>query len=138
MKTTHRMSNNLQQLLARARQGHAYKREKIVLALTEEMLSLMEQQGINKTQLAAKLGKSKPYITKILSGTANFTLDSLIQLADALGTELNIHFTPLHCETQWIDFHSQHSQPLRKNSTQNWDQWQADELLETPQLLAQA
>ena len=87
------MNNRLAEIMKKARQSHAYKREKIVLSLTEEMIVLMEQQEINKSELAERLGKSKPYITKIMSGSANFTLDSLIQIADALDSEINVHLT---------------------------------------------
>lgn len=131
------MKNKLQALIHKAKQGQAYKREKIVLALTEEMIALMEHQGINKSALAERMETSKPYITKIMSGTANFTLDSMIQIADALNSELSVHLTAKNCETQWIDIISKSSTTLVKNSQPSPDQWQADEILESPELLQQ-
>ena len=127
------MSKKLQDILRKARQGHAYKREKIVLALTEEMIALMELQNINKSDLADRLGCSKPYVTKILSGTANFTLDTMIQMADALNSELNIHLTSQNCETQWIDFKTKPSSAIIK-STPTWEQWESDEFFESSTL----
>ena len=130
------MKNKLQDILRKARQGQSYKREKIVLALTEEMITLMHQQGINKSALAERLGTSKPYITKIMSGSANFTLDSMIQIADALGSELSIHLTGKDCDTLWIDARKETaSKTIKKNSCPTWEGWRSDEMLEKPQLL---
>jgi len=129
------MNKRLAKIMKKARQSHAYKREKIVLSLTEEMIVLMEQQEINKSELAERLGKSKPYITKIMSGSANFTLDSLIQIADALDSEINVHLTHKNCETLWIDVHNESaSKTLRKNSDPGWNNWQSDEAYETYEL----
>ena len=127
------MKNKLQALLQKAKQGQVYKREKIVLALTEEMIALMEQQGINKSVLADRMETSKPYITKVMSGTANFTLESMIQIADALNSELSVHLTAKDCETQWIDFKSKPSCTIKK-STPTWEQWKSDEVLESSEL----
>jgi len=132
------MKKQLANILNKARQGKAYKREKVVLALTEEMIVLMEQQGVNKSVLAERMETSKPYITKIMSGTANFTLESMIQIADALNSELSVHLTAKDCETQWIDFSSKPSSHLVKNSTPTWEQWESEEMLEKPKLLETA
>ena len=128
------MKKTLHNILNQARQGRAYKREKIVLALTEEMIALMEQQGMNKSELAERMDTSKPYITKVMSGTANFTLDSMIQIADALNSELSVHLTAKDCETQWIDFTSKSSTTLVKNPAPIWDKWTIDELFESSEL----
>jgi len=134
------MKKQLANILNKARQGKAYKREKIVLALTEEMIVLMEQQGVNKSVLAERMETSKPYITKIMSGTAkNFTLDTMIQIADALDAEINVHLTSKNCETVWIDVSPKPiSVAIKKNTKPSWEQWQSDEMLEKPKLLKTA
>jgi transcriptional regulator with XRE-family HTH domain len=57
---------------------------------TAEILAVMEQRGISRSELARRLGASPAYVTKILRGDANFTLASLAKLAAALGAELEI------------------------------------------------
>jgi transcriptional regulator with XRE-family HTH domain len=56
----------------------------------------MEAAGINQTTLAAKLGKSRQYIAKILGekNRANFTIDSLAEISVALGVQLHTRLIP--------------------------------------------
>ncbi|MGL4398710.1 MAG: helix-turn-helix domain-containing protein, partial [Luteolibacter sp.] len=48
-----------------------------------------------RTALADKIGSSPAYITKILRGETNFTLDSMVKIATALGCELTIGLRPV-------------------------------------------
>lgn len=50
----------------------------------------MQEQGITRAELARRLGTSQAYITRVLSGNANFTLKTISKLAMALGMELEI------------------------------------------------
>ena len=47
---------------------------------------------INRAKLANLLNVSPPAVTKILNGNSNFTLKTLISLADALDMELKVDF----------------------------------------------
>ena len=58
--------------------------------ITEDILTAMEEKGINKSQLAEKLGKSRQYVNRILNETANFTLDTLAKFACALDCEIEV------------------------------------------------
>lgn len=48
----------------------------------------MQSAGLSKSQFAKKMGKSPSEITKWLSGTHNFTIDSLQEISAALGVEI--------------------------------------------------
>jgi transcriptional regulator with XRE-family HTH domain len=48
----------------------------------------MIAQGINRTELARRLGTSKPYITEMLSGEVNMTLDTIAKVARAIEAEI--------------------------------------------------
>lgn len=52
--------------------------------LVEDILASMRDRGMNKNQLAEKLGKSRQYVTRILNESDNFTLATVAQLACAL------------------------------------------------------
>lgn len=52
--------------------------------ITEDILQAMEEEEINKSQLAKRMKKSKQYISRILNETANFTFKSLAEIACAL------------------------------------------------------
>jgi len=69
-----------------------FRLEKLILELTEKIAERMKQKKINRTNLAALLQVSRPAVTKILDGNSNFTLRTLLSLADALDLDLKIDF----------------------------------------------
>lgn len=48
----------------------------------------MQTAGLSKSQFAKKMGKSPSEVTKWLSGTHNFTIDSLQEISSVLGVEI--------------------------------------------------
>ena len=54
------------------------------MQFVEDIFKAMHEQGINRNQLAAKLGKSRQYVGRILNENANFTLETLAEFACAL------------------------------------------------------
>ncbi len=54
----------------------------------------MNKQGINKKELAEKLGKSKQYVGRVLNENANFTLKSLAEIACALDMNVEARLYP--------------------------------------------
>lgn len=78
-------------LMDQARQSDAYWSARAVYEFTEDVVRLMEQRGLTKSELAARLGCSPAYVTKILRGNANFTVDSMVRLARAVDGCLTLH-----------------------------------------------
>jgi ribosome-binding protein aMBF1 (putative translation factor) len=72
----------------------AYKTEAAVLEFTEELVARMEEQGVSRADLARKIGCSPAYVTKILRGGTNFTLETMVKIADVLGCEVRTHLQP--------------------------------------------
>lgn len=64
--------------------------------IVEDILRAMEATGINRNTLAAKLGKSRQYVGKILDEErrANFTIDTLAELSSALDVKLHVRMLP--------------------------------------------
>lgn len=77
-----------------ARSSHAYRAEGAALRFTEDLIACMKSSGLTRTALAEKIGSSPAYITKILRGETNFTLDSMVKIATALDCELTIGLSP--------------------------------------------
>jgi len=90
-------------ILDRSRKTLDYKIESARVDFIEEALGIMAAQGISKAELARKLGVSKPYVTKLLGGGANLTLESMVRLAEALDCSLSTHLTQAGFSPRWVD-----------------------------------
>jgi len=54
----------------------------------------MEARGWTQADLARQLGKSRAYVSKLLSGGENLTLETLAQLGEVLGCQWNLALRP--------------------------------------------
>jgi transcriptional regulator with XRE-family HTH domain len=72
-----------------------WQQERVILEVTERICELMEEQGINRSQLADLLDKSRAYITQILRGNANLTLRSISDIYLALGRQFHADDAPI-------------------------------------------
>jgi len=79
-----------------------FRLETLILNITEKICTRMQQKKINRTRLAEKLKVSPPAVTKILNGNSNFTLKTLLSIADALDLELKIDFVDRNTISKWI------------------------------------
>lgn len=71
-----------------AKEQEEYWLEAIKIKFAEQILSHIDTLKISRKELACRLGSSPAYITKILRGSSNFTLKSMINIAQALDCEL--------------------------------------------------
>ena len=67
-------------------EDRALAREELIYNATEDLLVLMERMEVSKKELARRLGRSKSYVTQLLSGARNMTLGTLSDICFALGT----------------------------------------------------
>lgn len=84
-------SKRFQKLLEEARQGDDYWIADAQIKFTEQLHELMERRQISKSELARRIGSSPAYITKIMRGSTNFTLASMVQLVRALDGDLQVN-----------------------------------------------
>jgi len=96
-------SNKLQSMIGAARSKHGYKVESAILGFTEEIVSRLDQLNMSQTDLADAIEVKPSYITKILRGNSNFTLDTMVKIATALDCEYCGHLRPIGAETKWFD-----------------------------------
>jgi len=76
-------SSILDEVLKSVSSKEAKKVEKNMV-LAAKIYDAMKAKGWNKTDLAESLGKNNSVITKWLSGTHNFTADTLFDIEDVL------------------------------------------------------
>lgn len=71
---------------------------KIKMQIAARIEDFMKSKGWNKSKFAEKVGKNPSEITKWLSGTQNFTLDVLTEIAFVLDIEVMALFGKRHIE----------------------------------------
>lgn len=49
----------------------------------------MKEKGISKSELARIIGKTPAYITKVMSGDANLTIESMVMFSRAIGMKFS-------------------------------------------------
>lgn len=113
MKIKHSKANNpLAKLFAETPSVEAeaeYKK----LMIMEEILKLMKEKGINRTQLASGMGVAPSRVTAMMSGSNNFTIETLVRAGRVLGVDLIQGFVPTGQKGHWVTI------PETKATTEN-------------------
>lgn len=95
--------NSFDELFQRAEERTGYWVELAKLDFTEEMLARMKERGLKKTQLAARLGAKPAFVTRLVSGHNNFTLETMVRVARALNCEFRCHLQRAGTKACWLD-----------------------------------
>ena len=82
-----------------------------ITEFAEDIWRLMEEQKVSRAELARRLGTSRAYVTKLLGGNANFTLETMTKVAMAFGCTVHVHVADQKATTRWIDEHSSEEDP---------------------------
>jgi transcriptional regulator with XRE-family HTH domain len=88
---------------AKAEASLDYNLDGPITEFIEDVWSLMEEQKVSRAELARRLGTSRAYVTKLLGGNANFTLQTMVKVAMALGGQIHLHISGREALTRWID-----------------------------------
>lgn len=81
--------------------ARTYAQESLIVDVAEEIWAALEEEQITKADLAARLGKSKAFITQILNGSRNMTLRTLADVATALGRKMCVRLRRQGEEDGW-------------------------------------
>lgn len=95
--------NKLRNLKARVKARDGYWVEKLKLDLTKALSGQMKRKGLKKGDIAKKLDLSAPYMTKVMRGDENFTIETMVKLARAAGGQLHIHISDKDSDVSWIE-----------------------------------
>lgn len=79
------------------------------LMFVEQLLTLMKEQGMNRSQLAKKMGVGSPRVTAMLNGSSNFTLETLIRAGHAVGAKLEQALCPQDLKCKWTFYRESES-----------------------------
>lgn len=75
--------------------------ESAILSFTEEVLRRMEEIGMSKSELAANLTVEPAAVSKLISGSNNFTLRTMVKIARALGSRLKFSLPAMKTKGAW-------------------------------------
>jgi transcriptional regulator with XRE-family HTH domain len=92
--TTTSSEESFSELFRKAEQSPEFWVETAIIDFTEELTRAMQRGGVSRADLARRLKTSPAYVTKVLRGEANFTMKTMVRLAQALGCELYFKLTP--------------------------------------------
>lgn len=82
-----------------------YWAEGAVLDFTEDLARIMDNKDISRAELAKLVGTSPAYITKVFSGDANFTIETMTKFALAVDHAIRVHIAPMGTRTVWNDIY---------------------------------
>jgi plasmid maintenance system antidote protein VapI len=106
MEISENLKKNLDrynQAIQAARKSVDYWVDGPITEFIEDVWRLMEEQKVSRAELARRLGTSRAYVTKLLGGNANFTLQTMTKVAMALGSQVHVHVASQNALTRWID-----------------------------------
>ena len=86
MKTTGYLRKKLKSFAARV----LFEQEGAVLEFTEQIVEAMEKKEMTRAQIAERLGVSRAHVTQILRGDNNFTFQTAVSLAVAVGLRFKV------------------------------------------------
>ena len=85
------MGETLTERLTKTPEGmRLYQQERAIQELTDLVCELMDEQGVSRSKLAKRLGRTKGYITQLLDGRANMTVRTISDVFTAL--DRAVHF----------------------------------------------
>ena len=66
------------------------RQEELILDVTEELAGAMETARVTKSELARRTGRSKSYVTQLLSGDRNLMLRTMADVAGGIGYKFQV------------------------------------------------
>jgi transcriptional regulator with XRE-family HTH domain len=70
-----------------------------------KITDILKHNNMSNKDLADKLETSNAYVTKILRGDQNFSIESMHKIAGALNAELSFHLSPKGSKVRWFEVH---------------------------------
>jgi transcriptional regulator with XRE-family HTH domain len=101
------MNHAFKERLERATKSLKYAVEELIIDFTEQLVRQMSSLGINKAELAERFESSPAYITKMLKGENNFTIETMVKAARALDSAVEIRVCPKYRGSEWFPSESE-------------------------------
>lgn len=96
-----------------------YWAESVKIDFAVNLDRVMKRAGISKTALAKKIKSSQAYVTKVLRGDSNLTIDSMVKLSRAAEGSLHIAIVHQTSTEQWVSLMEKNRVTLDRNADLN-------------------
>ena len=100
-----------------------YQAEQLKTEFAIQVERMMHRHDITKSELARRMGTSAAYITKVLRGDANVTLDTMAKLAWHADACVHLRLTEKDADGRWLEV-IENRQSVVSDSAQHWAQSQ--------------
>lgn len=78
---------------------------------------------ITRSDLARALEKSPAWVTKVLRGDENLTIETMCKLAEAIAHEVHIHMAPKDAAVRWFEAYGRVVVPEKRPETKGQQSW---------------
>jgi transcriptional regulator with XRE-family HTH domain len=110
-------------------QRRLLRQEELILEVTEALADVLQKHAITRTELAHRLGKTKGFVSQLLSGGRNLTLRTIADIADALGYRLAVKLE--RAEVELPRRSSEKWRALSRNSVATWSDKEVNNVANT-------
>jgi transcriptional regulator with XRE-family HTH domain len=90
-----------------------------LLEFTVALARTMQANGMKQSDLAKILGVSPPYISSVMSGNENLTVEQMSRLAEAVGGSLHVTIAKKGVRTRWVEDSLDAVVPITRGSGQS-------------------
>lgn len=84
-------------------QDPSYWAEHIKLDFAYALNRMLRQHGMTRSAMASALNSTPAYITKIMRGDENLTIETMAKLAMAVSGRVHIHISEAENRVRWIE-----------------------------------
>jgi transcriptional regulator with XRE-family HTH domain len=67
------------------------RQEELIVEVTEALARALRISGLTKSELAARLGRTKGFVSQVMGGGRNLTLRTLADMAAAIGCRVSVN-----------------------------------------------
>jgi len=102
-------SNLFNTLFAEAEKRDEFHAAGVKIEIAEQIFRMMEKRNITQADFARKLGKNRAYVSRILKGNTNFTIETLVLIARNLEAEWDFQLADIEkpeTKVYWMEFGS--------------------------------
>lgn len=76
--------------------------EEKILEFNEKVVGMMLENEISRSELAKRMGVSKPFVAKLLNGNANMTIRTMVHISNVMNCNLHLDICPKYIKPKTL------------------------------------